>query len=425
MNARMQMVSRRTARGRRCLRLGLVLGAVALAAPAAASAATVEVRANPDLQRSDEVHYVAGAGEANVVLVNYDGDAKGITITDPGATITAGAFCTAVDAHTARCLPRGTTDATQFLAFARVELGDGDDSVSTTRPGPVPVGALVADGGSGDDHLEGGPNNDELDGGGGRDELLGGDSQDVLTDGDLDGASGGAAPGPDTLDGGAGRDEISYAQRTAAVRVDLVDPAGDGERDEGDTLRGFERITGGDGNDRLAGNGRGNTLDGGPGRNRLIGRGGDDELRRFGARGSVSCGRGADLVFDVRPRNFVEPACEAVVAGRGRVRLTFGAYPVRTRGKRLGFRVRCPFDEARDQFFVCSGRLTLREATGRHRLLAQATIPRSSRSRVVRVRLTALGRRLATRRRGVRAALAIRGTNLPTAGWTVRFAAPR
>jgi RTX calcium-binding nonapeptide repeat (4 copies) len=289
----------------------------------------------------------------------------------------------------------------------------------------VPVGALVADGGPGDDHLEGGPNNDQLDGGGGRDELLGGDSQDVLTDGDLDGTAGDAAPGPDLLDGGPGQDEISYAQRTAAVIVDLVDPAGDGEPGEGDTLVGFERITGGEGNDRLAGNGLGNTLDGGPGRNRLIGRGGDDELRRFGARGSVSCGRGADFVFDVRPSNFIEPACERVVAGRGRLRLDFGAYPIRTGGGRLGFRVRCPFDEASDQFLVCSGRLALREATGRHRLLAQATIPRSSRSRVVRIRLTALGRTLATRRGGVRAGLAIRGANLPTAGWTIRFAAPR
>ena len=333
------------------------------------------MRANPDLPGSDEVHYVAGAGEANVVLVSYDGDAKGITITDPGATITAGTSCTAVDAHTARCLARGTTDATQFLAFARVELGDGNDRVSTTRPGPVPVGALVADGGPGDDHLEGGPNNDELDGGGGRDELLGGDSQDVLTDGDVDGASGDAAPGPDTLDGGPGQDEIRYAQRTAAVAVDLVDSAGDGEPGEDDTLLGFERITGGGGNDRLAGDGLGNTLDGGAGRNALIGRGGDDVLRNFGARGSVSCGRGNDFVFDVRPRNFIEPACERVVAGRGRLRLDFGAYPIRTGGKRLGFRVRCPFDEASDQFFACSGRLTLREATGRHRLPAQAGPP--------------------------------------------------
>jgi hypothetical protein len=113
------------------------------------------------------------------------------------------------------------------------------------------------------------------------------------------------------------------------------------------------------------------------------------------------------------------------VAGRGRLRLDFGAYPIRTGGKRLGFRVRCPFDEARDQFFVCSGRLTLREATGRHRMLAEATIPRSSRNRVVRIRLTALSRTLATRRRGVQAGLAIRGTNLPTAGWTIRFTAPR
>jgi len=119
--------------------------AAALLLPAAASAATVTVEPSPD-QNADEVHYIAASGERNDLLVAYAGDARSVTVTDPGATIAPSGSWSAVDAHTAICVRRPETFS-EYLQATRAELGDGDDRLATTRPGPVPIGGVIAFGG--------------------------------------------------------------------------------------------------------------------------------------------------------------------------------------------------------------------------------------------------------------------------------------
>jgi Ca2+-binding RTX toxin-like protein len=346
-----------------------------------------------------------------------------------------------------------------------VELGDSNDALSTVpgRGGPT-FGfnnflRVIANGGPGDDVLDARhAAGVGLDGGGGVDQLFGSAYDDRLTDGDRDGAAGAGAPGEDLIDGGQGVDHLSYAQRTAPVFVDLIDEELEGELGEGDIVRDVEGISGGAGDDRLAGNDRGNVLDGGHGRDILIGRGGDDSLgwtfgrppagsvwlgraewpfhvlhQRTPAVGdTVRCGRGRDRIWGRRARDFVELACELVDTTRMLpVRQRNGsyiapahlpAYPIRRRSS-LTYPVDCGGlggDDVGIVYFRCSGSVRLREASGR-RLLARGTIPRGTELLTARLRVTDLGHRLATRARGVRATLHVRGDNLPTAAWTIRL----
>src|SRR5262245_57719024 len=122
---------------------------------------------------------------------------------------------------------------------------------------------------AGDDRLAGGAGNDVLSGGAGNDTILGGDGNDTLL--------GGAAD--DTLDGGAGRDVASYADATAAVRVDLG--AGGAQATGGagtDTLVGIEDLVSSAFNDTLIGYVGDNVLLGGAGDDLLMGLSGNDTL---------------------------------------------------------------------------------------------------------------------------------------------------
>lgn len=120
-----------------------------------------------------------------------------------------------------------------------------------------------------------------LEGGTGADTLVGGGGADTLR--------GGA--GNDLLSGGKGRDMASYADATAALRIDLGKT---GKQQTGlgrDSLAGIEDLEGGRGHDRLSGNGGANRLDGGAGNDTLTGRGGADSFL-FGA--------GRDVITDFR-----------------------------------------------------------------------------------------------------------------------------
>jgi hypothetical protein len=445
-------------------RSGVLLAAIAAmlaATPAVAQAATVVVRPDPDSAypeegdpepSADEVYYVAGPGERNRLVVAYAGDAESVTVTDPGAVITPGTSCTSVDPHTARCVPR-PGGLSSYLQAARAELGDLDDEVRTTRPGPAPIGGVRANGGPGDDRLFGGAGSDVLDGGGGRDELYGGADSDVVTDGDRDGAAGDAGPGADLLDGGSGVDEVSYAQRTAPVAVRLADPAPDGEAGEQDVVRGFENATGGRGDDRLVGtrrvnalaggagddvlialggrdsNGLGDRLSGGRGADRLDGGDGPDSLAPGPGRDRVACGRGRDLVHDPQGGELLSRACEEVhwtFGSTGEDSLGFAPHPRRTTRTAVTFRLACPtFEELDGEPASCRGTVTLREARGAHRVLGRGRIADAGRRDTfdVRIALTRTGRRLAARAGGVVTTISIRGRNLPSVRWTIRLRA--
>jgi hypothetical protein len=367
-----------------------------------------------------------------------------------------GDSCQPIDSHTVRCVPR--PDLGQVL-FARVVLGDMDDSLTVEGLGDRFVGAeggpgndrlvganvgsggpgddeLVAPafffsiepnrlyGGSGDDRLLGGASDDELRGGGGVDDLSGGDGSDRLLDGDVDGALGDAGPGPDRFDGGAGTDTVSYAPRTAPVSADIA--AGEGA--EGDRFANVESLTGGRGDDQLSGDGLPNVLDGHRGQDRLSGRGGSDEFRRAG--GPVSCGAQEDTVLGGRSsRDRLEPDCEFLTPDYdAQVR----ANPVWAFRRSVRFRIECSYVD--DEEFSATphrcgpGALRLREVAGKRRILASMHLPAGDWApQFMDVGLTRVGRRLASRTNGVWARVRLAGyyREGPALRWTIRLKVPR
>jgi Ca2+-binding RTX toxin-like protein len=372
----------------------------------------------------NEVRYVAAPGEANELTADYASDALSVTVTDPGAVITARGSCTSRTRHSAVCTAPDPEFriAGPFVQSVRALLGDMNDRAVTTRTGPNVIGGIDAFGGPGDDLLTGSPTEDVLDGGGGTDVLTGGDGGDTLTDGDRDGAAAGRAPNADTMDGGAGLDRLSYAQRTRGVAVDLANDGPVGEPGEGDVASGFESVTGGKGNDRLGGDRGDNDIDGGGGSNRLTGRGGDDILRHASGR-EVLCGQGFDVVTRPRARTRIAPACESLS-----IRLPRGASvdsgatirptPQRRRGV-LGFDVSCP--DLDGEPADCRATLRIRARAG-GRLLATGRLSRGrASSRFLRVRLTALGRSLRRDGRRQLVTTVIRGPLMRRTAWTIDF----
>jgi hypothetical protein len=207
------------------------------------------------------------------------------------------------------------------------------------------------------------------------------------------------------------------------VVVDLSDDTG-GAPGERDRVREFERVTGGRGDDRLAGDAGDNRLDGGPGRNRLAGRGGDDFLRN--ASGSdVSCGGGRDGMSRPRSSTFVPRTCERLVIVQphedvfdGDASLT--PNPVRN-GGRLGVWVKCPETDGYPE--ACSALVRVRDAAGG--LLASARAPvvysENPEDRFRPLRLTQLGRAHLDAAGRVRAKVSVRGQLLTPTAWTILF----
>lgn len=347
-------------------------------------------------------------GEANDVVVGQV-DAQTIKVRDAGATIDAHDGCTPIDAHNARCVSTGAP-----LTLARVETGDMNDRIrSFGNAPPLPDPVLSADGGPGDDELIGGESADDLDGGTGHDRLLGAAGADTLRDGDAPGA-----PDADVLVGGPDADTVDYSQRRDALNVDLRDDA----TPEGDRLITVENVYTGAGADRLTGDGYANVLLGGFGRDQLRGRGGDDVLRGQGGLDTLFCGAGDDTAWAEERRDYVAPDCETVfVPGPG---FSFTARPYPSRGST--FKLGCPAFDAPARRGSCSGKLVLRETRGRTRLLGTGTISKRSgqHARPVRVKLTPAGRRLARGRSGVLAIVTLKGSHLPTLGWTIRLRLP-
>jgi hypothetical protein len=387
---------------------------LALALPAIGEAATVSTTAGPVLS------YVAGASEANRLVISYSAEGNSAVVSDPGATVTAGAGCVAIDAHSARC---GTDDGGVGDLPARVSLGDGDDTIAVVPPTEPHYNDPTIDGGPGNDTLAGTPGNDVISGGGGTDTISGGDGDDKLSDGDS------ALADADVLDGGPGEDRVSYAGRATAVVVDL---AGGGE----DTLTGIDWVVGGDGGDTISGAGDAERLDGGAGDDTLGGRGGDDRLvggadndmLRGGAgddtlaglegRDEFACGAGTDAVIEPALGILVPTSCEL---GRFYNSRSFQSrrdstiHPLQSRGIAGGaalMRLRCANDSSNDfgEFNACWGRLVIREAGGRHRMLAEARFDNGRRGHFnVRAKLTAVGRRVLAAPGTVRATAFVSG----------------
>jgi hypothetical protein len=387
-----------------------------------------------------EVVYAAAPGERNAVVVEpvYPGPTG--VVRDPGGAIAAGPQCTSIDAHAVRCEPLPSSDPMGGLAWSDVSLGDQDDRARQLDFGSIRTHRFYVDGGAGDDdllgtesggELRGGPGDDRLtsvtgfassavlDGGGGRDELRGGLGSEVLMDGDSDTAGSTLDSRPDLIDGGGGTDELSYAARTAPVSVDLERGLG-GRVAEQDVIRNVEDVTGGEGGDRLVGNDSANRIDGGPGRDVLSGAGGDDAFLR--GHGRTSCGSGEDAIRVPRSSDFLARDCEEVTPDPYGEQQPLPVHPERITRRGVTYLFSCPdeYDTGRTGF--CSGKLSLREASSAHRLLASEPIPtgRWSRRRV-HARFDALGRRLVRRRGGVKVVLRIAIDRSRPLRWTVRL----
>ncbi|MGF6227139.1 Ca2+-binding RTX toxin-like protein [Inquilinus ginsengisoli] len=156
--------------------------------------------------------------------------------------------------------------------------GSGSDTVTysgTAGPVTVNLSSGVGSGGeaqgdryTGIENAIGSLGGDSLVGNAFANTLQGLDGNDVLR--------GGA--GADVIDGGAGIDTASYYYATTGVSIDLgAHTAGGGEA-QGDVLTGIENLTGGQGNDTLAGDAGANTLAGWNGNDVLRGGAGADRL---------------------------------------------------------------------------------------------------------------------------------------------------
>jgi RTX calcium-binding nonapeptide repeat (4 copies) len=442
-------------RGRtRGLRVWVVAAVVALGVGGWTSGAAVASTVRLAEPGAASIEYRAAPGEANRIEVARVGDHT-IRVSDTGAVVTAIAPCEALDVHTAVC-------ATQFPYAADVHAGDMDDVVRGQ------LRLTKADGGPGDDTLEIIRGGGRLNGGGGHDRLIGGPKPDALVDGDTSDAHDG-----DLLDGRGGRDWVSYENRTEPVRVDLADDAPDGEPGEGDIIRSVESALGGAGGDYLAGGSGHSRLWGYGGADRLLGRGGRDLIyggsgndrllggknadelngdsgadRFYGGAGADrhydgkpggdwhACGPGLDEIEGPRRDDLLRPDCESARLYFGRGLLNADPHP-RWRGPATTFSLSCPTFRGSDSSYTraMSGTITVRESSGQRRLLGVGVITEAAGGRCagnpapervsVPTPLTSLGRRLAARRRGVRATISLRGRNLPDTAWIIPLTMPR
>jgi Ca2+-binding RTX toxin-like protein len=192
-----------------------------------------------------------------------------LTVTDPAATLTAGAGCTLVTSHEAHC-------AAAVAGLIAIRGLDGDDAITNAT-------GIAAD----------------LIGGDGNDRLVGGSGDDTLNGGF----------GSDLLQGGAGSDTATYSEvaNRLGVQADLDGAVGDdGSSEDGpagarDTIAAdVENLEGSHADDVLTGNAGPNVISGSNGHDTIRGLGGDDQLTGRGG-GTVDGGANTDhCISDLR-----------------------------------------------------------------------------------------------------------------------------
>ena len=191
-----------------------------------------------------------------------------------------------LDMYTAQIATSATTCHGRVATVVGTTGTNGDDVIIGT---------------SGDDSISGGGGNDVICAGGGTDDIDPGDGTDLIYgEGGNDTLNEGANPqGADTFIGGPGTDTVTYTNRTGNVTVTLDGKANDGEKKEGDNIDA-ENIVGGNGNDKLTGDGIANVLTGQLGKDTLSGAGGADTLHGSDTvekNDSLDCGKD-DAVTD-------------------------------------------------------------------------------------------------------------------------------
>jgi Ca2+-binding RTX toxin-like protein len=237
--------------------------------PSVASAASFS---RDYLSGSYVLRYTAAAGEANALTLTRTGTAY--VANDPGASLTPGTACTALDSHTVSCPDRTSADPPSDFPIIRIEvtLGDQSDTANVTAPCEwVPFGARCRElaGGAGDDVLTGGADGDRF----------------------VEGVS---SDGNDTFIGGGGDDLVDYSAASVSVDVTLDGVANDGPAGQLDNVPVGVAVAGGEANDTLTGSESSDRLDGGGGSDAISGLGDADSLRATGPSDTVEGGTGND-----------------------------------------------------------------------------------------------------------------------------------
>ena len=241
------------------VRTALLLAVAAvLALPPAAHGAI----AGAEQIAGDDIVFSADPGEANRLTVTGHG-AGVVTLEDTAAPVAAGERCTQETPNRVRC---------ERFSFVIVDLGDGDDEVTTAGEigDPGQENLVILEGHQGADTLRGEVGRTTLRGGTGSDRLIGGpltqgiDAVDVVRRGDF----------TEMPDHNRERDEVTCAEPTAGgfptpTRVDVTDVVNGPCPERHVFLEDFVLIEGTEGPDRL-------TAAGEP--SRVFGLGGDDVL---------------------------------------------------------------------------------------------------------------------------------------------------
>jgi Ca2+-binding RTX toxin-like protein len=139
-------------------------------------------------------------------------------------------------------------------------------------------------------NLSGTPGDDQYVGSDFSDTLIGGAGNDVM----------GGGGGQDNIDGGDGVDRVEYVDKALGVNVTLNGANWSSVTVGGvieDSIRNFENIRGGSGNDVLVGDAQSNKFRGGAGQDYLYGRDGNDELLGEGGVDVIQGEGGDDLLY--------------------------------------------------------------------------------------------------------------------------------
>ena len=381
----------------------VVLGSLVLAASAgAAHASSVTVAGgvmtiNANAGEENDVSFGAAGSDERGPLVRVNDSGSEDTIPN-GTTrrIVAGGSCNQTsDGRGAFCPTNGLTsivvnlgdeddayDGHTMAVDTELTLGDGDDVGSTGR------GSDVLHGGNGADTLDGGPASS----GGSLTTTTGADALDTFDAGPgTDTIDIGRSTGADDVSGGPDADTVTYGSRsfaagvTTGVTITIDDVADDGRQSsggEGDNIRtDVEKVVGSRNNDQLFGSTGPDVLEGGLGVDSFKGNGGADTfLLRDGVRDNSFCIDSNDTVdkdlldpfifncvlLQLRPGIVIPTQLVTIGAidegpnvriARGRLRID--------RSGHVRVKLSCPAALPRR----CAGRLTLRAATRRARLL--------------------------------------------------------
>ncbi|MGK9168119.1 M10 family metallopeptidase C-terminal domain-containing protein [Inquilinus limosus] len=209
------------------------------------------------------VHEIVDGGDGNDVLISADGEYNGSNVLAGGEGDDVVIPGTSIN----KCWGGAGIDQLNLQRFGQ---GVAVDLLNNDQYEDRFVEFENVFGGAGNDRFYGNAGANVLEGAGGNDALNGRGGSDVLR--------GGA--GADQLNGGSGdgSDTVSYFLSSMGVTVNLATGTGHGGDAEGDTLTGFEILSGSQGNDHLTGDALANTLQGWNGNDVLEGGIGKDVL---------------------------------------------------------------------------------------------------------------------------------------------------